>query len=995
MLFVLNAGRSGSQTVTNVLSQHPALVSAHEPVPRLIEETARWRYGEVPTSDLVAELRASRSPAIDGRMYCETANRLSLATPVLAEAFPEAKFIWLIRDGRNFVSSGHQRGWYDPNRVADTPWERHRLQGDRLGDVEPDVWKAWSPFRKICWLWTRTNELIENDLAAMPETRSMIVRLEALEHRLPAVEQILDLDRIDWVVPRLNARAARPDTGVDSVNAVSRNFTFRDWDAEQRGDFDELCGQLMSRLYASSQLEAHDVVPTPLEEIRIELAGLRTLQAEQRMLTQQTIRVDRRNKALQAEIARRDEKLNEAKAQLNAASQSLQDAAALESVLRSEVKGAQARARIAEAEEVRQRQRARRQRDRARIAEGDLKRAERRLSQIRNSWSYRLGHPVVRLATYPRRLARRALRPLASPAVTSAAPVDDSALRAKEPARAPSLELRVGGILDEFTMDCFAPEFELFPLDRAAGPAQLEGMDLLFVESAWRGNDGSWNYTINQFDKHGEDVRSLVEAARQAQIPSVFWNKEDPVSFDLFLPAAKAFDIVLTTDADMIDGYRRATGHERVAALPFAAQPRLHNPIGRARGADVAPRVCFAGSWRGEKYPQRGDDFDTLLRVPLERGILDIYDRYAGSPDEAKLGFPQPYRSAVIGSLPYSQIGKAYRGFSAFLNVNSVSESPTMFSRRVFELMACGSPVISTPARGIDEILGDAVLVTTSAEQTAEYVDWAVHEPEARDRFAHRGYRLVHGRHTYRHRVDDLLGFAGIETSRSGSKVSVLCVSNRPEQLDHLIGSYQRQSYIDTEFVFVANSDGYDDAALQRVESEIPGAQAFRLDESASLGDCLNLALEHANGEYFAKFDDDDHYGEHFLADLVLAFGYTDAAVVGKQTYVAYLEGSDRTVVRFPGGEYRKATRVIGGTIVADRSKVGDIRFESVPGGTDSRFLEAVKDAGLEIFSADRYNFCQVRRADPTSHTWAIDDEEFLRNCVAVGHGLRTDAFIV
>ena len=46
----------------------------------------------------------------------------------------------------------------------------------------------------------------------------------------------------------------------------------------------------------------------------------------------------------------------------------------------------------------------------------------------------------------------------------------------------------------------------------------------------------------------------------------MFWNKEDPVSFDLFLPAAKAFDIVLTTDADMIDGYRRATGHERVAA---------------------------------------------------------------------------------------------------------------------------------------------------------------------------------------------------------------------------------------------------------------------------------------------------------------------------------------------------------------------------------------------------------------------------------------------
>ena len=162
-----------------------------------------------------------------------------------------------------------------------------------------------------------------------------------------------------------------------------------------------------------------------------------------------------------------------------------------------------------------------------------------------------------------------------------------------------------------------------------------------------------------------------------------------------------------------------------------------------------------------------------------------------------------------------------------------------MFSRRVFELMACGSPVISTPAR-IDEILGDAVLVTTSAEQTAEYVDWAVH-----DRGEIASLTAAIGSYTATHlptQVDDLLGFAGIETSRSGSKVSVLCVSNRPEQLDHLIGSYQRQSYIDTEFVFVANSDGYDDAALQRVSRRFR-SQAFRLDESASLGDCLNLAL--------------------------------------------------------------------------------------------------------------------------------------------------------
>ena len=154
------------------------------------------------------------------------------------------------------------------------------------------------------------------------------------------------------------------------------------------------------------------------------------------------------------------------------------------------------------------------------------------------------------------------------------------------------------------------------------------------------------------------------------------------------------------------------------------------------------------------------------------------------------------------------------------------------------------------------------------------------------------------------------------------------------------------------------------------------------------------LRFEHANGEYFAKFDDDDHYGEHYLADLVLAFGYTDAAVVGKQTYARTLRARIGPWFVSREGSTERRRGVIGGTIVADRSKVGDIRFESVP-GAPTPIPGSVKDAGLEIFSADRYNFCQVRRADPTSHTWAIDDEEFLRNCVAVGHGLRTDAFIV
>ena len=166
MLFVLNTGRAGSRSIANVLSQHPELVCTHEPLPRLVEETAEYRYGRLPAADLSAILAETRPPSIDGRRYAESANRLSLAIPVLASTFPDAQFIWLMRDGREVVSSGMQRGWFDPTVVKDTQWERHRLRGDELGEVDPEEWARWSPFRRVCWLWRRTNELIGSDLAA-------------------------------------------------------------------------------------------------------------------------------------------------------------------------------------------------------------------------------------------------------------------------------------------------------------------------------------------------------------------------------------------------------------------------------------------------------------------------------------------------------------------------------------------------------------------------------------------------------------------------------------------------------------------------------------------------------------------------------------------------------------------------------------------------------------------------------------------------------------
>lgn len=561
----------------------------------------------------------------------------------------------------------------------------------------------------------------------------------------------------------------------------------------------------------------------------------------------------------------------------------------------------------------------------------------------------------------------------------------------------PRTALRVGAILDEFSWDCFAPEADLVELDPSLWRNQFDEipLDLVFVESAWRGNRGKWNYAINKFaSRDPNHLAELLEHARRVGVPAVFWNKEDPVNFDEFITAASQFPAILTTDADIVAKYVDRVGHGRVDALPFAAQTRIHNPIGSR--SNMEPKVCFAGAWRGEKYAQRSDDFRVLLDPAMELGALDIFDRYADHKDAAKLGFPEPYRSAVKGSLPYPEMVKAYRRYAAFLNVNSVTESPTMFSRRVFEVLACGTPMISTPSRGIEEMLGDHVITVRNPQETSEAVQQMIWNVDARERRGHLGYRHVHRHHTYRERFQQVVSIAGLDAPLPPEpSVTVVCVSNRPENLDHVIDSYRRQSYRSTEFIFVGNSDEFDREHVASRLDLLDKARALFLPEAATLADGLNAAIEIAEGDYIAKFDDDDDYGGEYLADMMLTFEYSGCAIAGKRSYYAYLHSTDRTVLRFPGREFRNASAVIGGTLVFDRRETSGIRFTPVIRGTDSIFIDDCRAKGLKVFSADRYNFVQHRHVDLSKHTWKIDESAFMKASVQVAEGYASNLVFI
>jgi len=606
------------------------------------------------------------------------------------------------------------------------------------------------------------------------------------------------------------------------------------------------------------------------------------------------------------------------------------------------------------------------------------------LASLRESFAFRLGDALIglRSATGRRAFPRRMRALLADIR-------DYRRATHRNPPPTPDHDPPHGAltlsVLDDFSEQCLAPEVRLRRALRHGGVDQFEGVSLLLVESAWQGNGGEWLHGLTRYPDD-PDLGRLLDAARRSGIPSVFWNKEDPVGYEEFLPVAREFDVVLTTDLDRVAHYARDLGHGRVGALMFAAQPRLHHPI---RG-EPGPRTgsCFAGAWRGSKYPDRARDLVTLLDAASDVGDLSIYARDAKSRVGRESGFPERFVPHVRDPVPYASMGDVYRRHACMLNVNSVAESPTMLSRRVLEAMACRTPVISSPSEAITRNFDGLVQTPAGPSETRAAIEWTLTEPDEAIRLAHRAYRSVHLEHTYADRIQVVLEAAGLDIAlRPWPEVEVICVSNRPELFDAAISNYERQDYRARRLAFVTNHDGFDRAVEDARIREIPGARALHLPAELTLGECLNAAVDTCGSEWFAKFDDDDYYGSRYLTDFMIAARFSGAPVMGKQACFAYLGGGDRTILRHEDREFTWTDHVLGATIVARRVDVGGIPFRPLARGADTQFLKDCSDAGLSILSSDRYNYLMMRGRSDEGHTWTVSESALAEEGRVVASG--------
>lgn len=439
-------------------------------------------------------------------------------------------------------------------------------------------------------------------------------------------------------------------------------------------------------------------------------------------------------------------------------------------------------------------------------------------------------------------------------------------------------KLKVASILDEFSYNCFKYEAEFTPLNNRNFISQLEELkpDFFFSESAWKGSNGQWKVGQEQnYDKLVE----ITNYCKRNNIPTIFWCKEDPVHFEHFIPVAKLFDYVFTTDANMIREYKKRCGHEDVYALPFAAQPHIHNPI---KEYDREEKVCFAGSYYRQKYQERAKILRMMLDASQKVG-LDIYDRNFNSGIE-NYKFPDEYTENVKGVLPYDQISKAYKGYKVNINVNTVTESPTMFSRRVFESLACNTPIISNYSKGVEGMFDDIVHMSENESDYRNHLQYLMTNPLDYHALALKGLRTVLNQHTYHKRMNEILDKLSVKSEINEPKILVI---SQTENIDDVIECFNKQTYEYKQLLIISN------------QQPVEVSENIKIIDTNNVNDIMNYISKF---EYVALLNESYYYGKYYLTDLVNTVMYQEADIISKSLNIKYED--DQFVYTTDNDEY-------------------------------------------------------------------------------------------
>lgn len=425
-----------------------------------------------------------------------------------------------------------------------------------------------------------------------------------------------------------------------------------------------------------------------------------------------------------------------------------------------------------------------------------------------------------------------------------------------------------------------------------------------------------------------------------------------------------------------------ATHLDALVTLGFSnAEKRLH--VDRLEPCRVDPRVTVP---------------------PVPDGItplgfdLDDHTRFAtfGAPDARRVPPGWPLDRLDPASLPDplerpDKWSRAVQPYLALVDHPDDWDDPVSRATTLGRFTAAGVPVVvagRSDLADLDDLVPAPVLDAVAATDAFDVTD-----PLRRDRASATQWAAAHDHLTARPFWDRVMRGAG----RPGMPVrsaSVIVATNRPDMIENWAPQIAAQAGVQLEAIAVLHGSAFTDADAA-LAADLLGDRGtvLRAPGTYVLGELLAMAAGAAAGDLIVKWDDDDLYDRHHVADLIRAHEYSGATLVGKACEYVYLAGPDVTVRRDQGRRETFSATLAGGTLCIDRGDLAAIGgWRRAPRRVDSLLIEDVLAAGGLAYRAIGFGYV-MRRAGATGHvhTWNVTDDVFLDPTFEHRRGLDAD----
>ncbi|MCL1925809.1 MAG: glycosyltransferase [Syntrophorhabdaceae bacterium] len=246
-----------------------------------------------------------------------------------------------------------------------------------------------------------------------------------------------------------------------------------------------------------------------------------------------------------------------------------------------------------------------------------------------------------------------------------------------------------------------------------------------------------------------------LKILRENGVVTAFWFVEDLHHMGYWRDLAGEYDYFFGIQENLLDMLREA-GAPRPAFLPLAASPDIH----RKMDLDAEDLAEFGSdvSFVGAGYHNRRQMFT---------GLIDLDFRIWGNDWDGCPGRLRPFLQRDGARVDTEDIVKVFNASRININLHSssyhegVNPDGDFINPRTFEIAACGAFQLVDSRKKLSDFfqIGEEIVCFDNLADLRAKIARYLEDPEERKAVAERGMRRVQRDHTYKRRMEEMIGF--------------------------------------------------------------------------------------------------------------------------------------------------------------------------------------------------------------------------------------------